>query len=139
MSNTLFTGDISGNISYMSASAGGPVLKLFSSGSTIMAISGNSTPILDVSDININVPDIFVVTSASIDLFLVNKSKIVAVSGSLTVSESVYGKNFTSSLSNAVGYFGTSSFAVSASYAANGGGSATADPLIQIYYRSRFN
>jgi hypothetical protein len=80
------------------------------SGKSILSISGSRGGIFDVSDLTAGA-NVFQITSASIDIFTIHSNKKVVITGSLIATEGITG-----SLS------GTSSFALTASFALNAGG-----------------
>jgi hypothetical protein len=80
------------------------------SGKSILSISGSSGGLLEVSDLTAGA-NVFQITSASIDIFTIHSNKKVVITGSLIATEGITG-----SLS------GTSSFALTASFALNAGG-----------------
>ena len=106
------------------------VLNIKGSGSAIVAVSGSAGGIMEVSDIGSS-SDLFVVSSGSIDLFKISStssSQLLAVqSGSITVLSVETGSVVISgSLRVSQGItgslFGSSSYALTASFALNGGG-----------------
>ena len=73
----------------VSSSRSVPALTLFGSGSTVFAISGSTGPLFEVTD-STSSGDLFTLTSASIDIFKVDNTKTVNISGSLKVTGSVF-------------------------------------------------
>lgn len=69
------------------------VLHIKGSGSAILVVSGSIGGIMEIGDITNTSTDIYVIESASIGIFKIDRSKNVSISGSLTITGS-----FTSSL-----------------------------------------
>ena len=73
----------------MSASSNATALQLIGSGSTILSVSGSSGSILSVTDIVAPNTFLFSVSTGSTDIFVVDSSRDVIISGSLKVSGSI--------------------------------------------------
>jgi hypothetical protein len=84
-------------------------LNIYNSGSAALTISGSTGPLIQVNDIIS--PNIFTVQSASVAILNVNTGSVVTISGSLNVTSGITGS-----------LLGTASYAITASYALNGGG-----------------
>ena len=91
-------------------SGSGVVLRVIGSGSTIFSISGSSGEIFSISDSGSST-NLFSVSSGSTTILQIDSSKNVSISGSLIVTGSITGS-----------LLGSSSYALTASYALNGGG-----------------
>jgi len=73
----------------MSASLNATALQLIGSGSTILSVSGSSGSILAITDVISPNSNLFSVSTGSTDIFVVNLSRNVIISGSLLVSGSI--------------------------------------------------
>jgi len=73
----------------MSASSNAIALQLIGSGSTILGVSGSSGNILSVTDVVAPNIGLFSVSTGSSDIFVVDSSRTVLISGSLIVSGSI--------------------------------------------------
>ena len=73
----------------MSASSNATALQLIGSGSTILSVSGSSGSILSVTDTAAPNTFLFSVSTGSTDIFVVDSSRDVIISGSLKVSGSI--------------------------------------------------
>lgn len=97
------------------------ILNVKGSGSKIFVVSGSSGALLEIGDISGTDTDLYVIESASIEVFKIDKDKNVRISGSLTVTGS-----FTASLQSGYAWVGdgnglsravqTSSFAGTSGY-----------------------
>ena len=118
--NSASFGDLSVSGSTILSGSSSRTLQVQGSGSAIFTISGSSGGIFEVGEGIAT--DVFTITSASVNLLNVAATK-TTITGSLGVSGPINAASFTGSL------FGSSSYAVTASYAMNGGGGAVASTL----------
>ncbi len=68
------------------SSSRGSVLKVIGSGSSIVSITGSTGAIAEFSDFNSTDSSIFVLSSASVDIFKITKDPVVLITASLIVS-----------------------------------------------------
>jgi hypothetical protein len=90
----------------MSASSNATALQLIGSGSSIFSVSGSGGGIFSITDVASTDSTLFSVSTGSTNIFIINSSRNVIISGSLLVSGSI---------------IGTASFATTASFALNAG------------------
>lgn len=65
------------------------ILNVKGSGSKIFTVSGSAGGLLEIGDISSNDPDLYVIESASIQIFKIDDNKNVSISGSLKVTGSI--------------------------------------------------
>ena len=114
------------------------IFNVIGSGPKIVTISGSSGGILEIGDIGATTSEIFVISSASIDLFKIFNNKTISVSSSLTVTGSldVVGP-FTASLRTGYVWVGDNNRSIrqvaTSSFGGGGGGTpGGADTYVQF-------
>ena len=115
------------------SASSGIALQLKGSGSTILSVSGSNGEIFNISDaVSTN---LFSVSSGSLEIFSIDTSKVIKISGSLIVTGSITGSLFgTASYAlQAVSssYATSASYAISASQAVNSLTASYINPLLQ--------
>jgi hypothetical protein len=81
---------IEGSGSAIISSSIGNTLSVIGSGRNILSISGSRGSILQIGEAQSNNSEVFVISSASIDVFRIFNNKTLSVSGSLTVTGSLF-------------------------------------------------
>lgn len=118
--------------STLMSSSTGVVLQLKGNGNTIFSISGSRGDLFSISDFGSST-SLFSVTSASVTILNINEDKSINLSGSVSITGSLISNQITGSLFGTASYVTgstfnstnpalSSSYAVTASYALNGGG-----------------
>jgi hypothetical protein len=130
--------EVSGSVQITGSSH---LLTINGSGSKILVVSGSSGGLLEIGDISATDTDLYVIESASIQIFKISNDKQVSISGSLVVTGS-----FTASLQNGFalvgGANGFSRAVATSSFGGSPGGSNGSiqfNDSTQLSGSSRFN